>query len=346
MDLIARQTKQRNFAAANKSAAAFFKAYPKSPGAPDVWIMLGDMETTPDRAVEHYRAVLTGYKKYRRCDYARYRICEIHYLLSRWEPLRDDALPGTRLAKSRYYDAFLFFSVISLMRTDDYERAEQLCRARIESDHDYNNLARTLLILASIHRATTGHSREYINSIREIAVGYPSADAMPAALFMLGDFYERKRMYDEAYSAYSDLISGYPGSPEAAEAAKNIAAVKKHKPRRVFYLPAKKIVDDAESLDISPERDLPDEADAPVYYAVSVGPFDSMKTAAGIKKELVEFDPIKTVRLSSGFALYVGRCRDEASALELRVRLAEEIGLNGRIVRVSSGGNRSYIYGE
>ena len=183
MDLIARQTKQRNFAAANKSAAAFFKAYPKSPGAPDVWIMLGDMETTPDRAVEHYRAVLTGYKKYRRCDYARYRICEIHYLLSRWEPLRDDALPGTRLAKSRYYDAFLFFSVISLMRTDDYER-EQLCRPTSSP---------TMTTTTGAHapdprfhpQGPTGHSEN-----TSIDPGNrrqpPSADAMPAALVMLG----------------------------------------------------------------------------------------------------------------------------------------------------------------
>ena len=244
VDRIAQLAQRHDGAAANKTAAAFFRAYPRSPRTPDVWILLGDMETTPDSAIDHYRSIITNYKKYRRCDYARYRICEIQYLLSRWEPLRDDALPGTGLTKSRYYDAFLFFSVISLMRTEAYDRAEQLCRARIETDHDYNNLARTLLILASIHKATTGHSREYINSIREIALGYGSTDAMPAALFMLGDFYQRKRMYDESYSAYLDLISGYPGSPEAAEAAKIIASVKKHNPRRVYYLPAKKIVDE------------------------------------------------------------------------------------------------------
>ncbi len=346
MDRITLLAKRHDTTVANKTAAAFFKAYPASPRIPDAWIILGDMETTPDRAIEHYRSVITGYKNYRRCDYARYRICEIHYLRSRWEPLRDDALPGTRLTKSRHYDAFLFFSVIALMHTEAYDRAEQLCRGRIESDHDYNNLARTLLILASIHKATTGHSRDYINSIREIAVGYGSADAMPAALFMLGDFYEHKRMYNESYSAYSDLISGYPGSPEAAEAAKNIAAVKRHNPRRVFYLPVKKIIDDTESLDISPEKDLPENTEAPVYYAISIGPFDSMKTVTGIKKELIEFDPIKTVRLSRGFSLYVGRCRDEDEALELRIRLAEEHGINGRIVRVSAGDRQSFIYGE
>ena len=101
-----------------------------------------------------------------------------------------------------------------------------------------------------------------------------------------------------------------------------------------------------ESIDISPEKDAPEDTEATVYYAISVGPFNSMKIVNGIKKELVDFDQIKTVRLSSGYALYVGRCRDEESALELRVRLAEEVGINGRIVRISAGDRQSFIYGE
>ena len=346
VDRIAELAKRRDCSTANRKAAEFFRAYPNSSRTPEVWTILGDMETSPDRAIEHYRAVTDGYPSYRKADYARYRICEIQYLLSRWEKLRDDASPGTRLSGSRYGDRFFFFYVTALVRTEDYDRAEKACRSRIESDHDYNNLARTLLILASIHRATTGLSRDYISDIRELARGYGTSDAYPAALYMLGDFYEQKHKYDEAYSAYTDLMSKYPGSPEALEASRKIPALRKHDPRRVFYLPAKKLVDDTESLDIAPEKDAPEENDAPVYYAVSVGPFNSIKTVNGIKKELVDFDPIKTVRLSRGFTLYVGRCRDEESALALRVRLAEEAGINGRIVRVSAGGRQSFIYGE
>jgi TolA-binding protein len=343
---IAAQAQCHDYKAANKTATAFFKAYPRSQRTPEVWIILGDMEASPDRAIEHFRAVLDNYPSHGRADYARYRICETHYLQSRWEKLKDDARPGTKLKKSRYRDRFFFFYVTALLRTGDYETAEKACTARIESDHDFNNLARTLLILASIHKATTGMSRQYIGDLRELAQGYGSTDAYPAALYLLGDFYEQKRKYNEAYSAYTDLVAKYPGSPEAVEAAKKLAEVKKHDPRRVFYLPGRKIVNDTESLDIAPERDMPEENEASVYYAVSVGPFDAQKTASSIKKELVDFEAIKTVKLSSGYALYVGRCRNEDEALELRIRLAEEHGLNGRIVRVSAGGKQSYIYGE
>ena len=343
---ITAQAKSRDYKAANKTAAAFFKSYPHSARTPEVWIILGDMEPSPDRAIEHYRAVIDDFKTYAKADYARYRICEIQYLLSRWEKLRDDAGPGTKLRKSRYRDPFFFFYATALLRTGDYDRAEKACRSRIESDHDYNNLARTLLVLASIHKSTTGLSREYIADLRELAQGYGTTDAYPAALYMLGDFYEQKQKYNESYSAYTDLVAKYPGSPEAMEAAKKLMEVTKHDPHRVFYLPGRKIVDDTESIDITPEKDVPEENESAVYYAVYVGPFDARQSVMAIKKELVEFDPVKTVSMKGGYALYVGKCRNEDEALELRVRLAEEHGLNGRIVRVSSGGKQSYIYGE
>ena len=74
-------------------------------------------------------------------------------------------------------------------------------------------------------------------------------------------------------------------------------------------------------------------------------PFSSRK-AAELKGLLKEFDFLRTVKLRDGFALYVGRGPDEESALKLKVRLAEEYGINGRIVRISGDGDRSYIYGE
>ena len=55
---------------------------------------------------------------------------------------------------------------------------------------------------------------------------------------------------------------------------------------------------------------------------------------------------MKMVRLKNGYALYVGKRPDEEAAMKLKMRLAEEYGINGRIVRISGDGQRSYIYGE
>ena len=77
-----------------------------------------------------------------------------------------------------------------------------------------------------------------------------------------------------------------------------------------------------------------------------MGPLASSRKAAELKGLLKDFDFIKTVKLKNGYALYVGRGPDEESALKLKIRLAEEYGINGRIVRISGDGERSYIYGE
>jgi hypothetical protein len=42
--------------------------------------------------------------------------------------------------------------------------------------------------------------------------------------------------------------------------------------------------------------------------------------------------------------IYLGQYRDTDSALEIRIRLAEEYGINGNIVRFSIQGDKSYIY--
>jgi hypothetical protein len=50
--------------------------------------------------------------------------------------------------------------------------------------------------------------------------------------------------------------------------------------------------------------------------------------------------------LKNGYAVYVGRCPDEDSVLKVKIRLAEEYGINARIVRISIDEKNSYIYGD
>jgi tetratricopeptide (TPR) repeat protein len=346
LDLIRKQAQENDHAAVNKQAAEFFKAYPNSKKVPDVRLILADIEHSPEESIEKYRVIVTKYKYYPKRDYAQFRICEIKYLQSRWEDLITDSREGIRLGPGAYSDRFRFFLIIGLIHKEDYDSAEKECRLLIDGNHDYHNMARSLLILSHIYRSTSGLSREYINTVREIALGYGNADTFPATLCLLGEFYEQKRMYDESYSAYSDLMSKYPGSPEASEATKRVQTLMKHNPRRVFYLPGKKIVDNTEIIDITPDIDVPEANGSSSFYSISVGPFPSVKNANEIKSLLKEFEFIKTVRLKNGYALYVGKSPDEESAMKVKMRLAEEYGINGRIVRISGDGQRSYIYGE
>jgi len=327
-------------------SARFFKAHPGSPHVPDVRLVLAEIEASPDEAISKYRAVVSRYPRYGRRHLAQYRICEIAFLQSKWDVLAREAREGQRLGKSPHDGKFGRYLVIALIHTGDYADAERECRRLIDTDHEYETMARSLLLLAHILRSASGFSREYIAAVRDIALGYAGSDAIQAVLYLLGEFYESRKMYDESYSAYSDLVSKYPGSPEAAEASRRMKGLMKHGPRRVAYLPGRKILDSTENIDIHPEKNLPEEDASAAFYSISVGPLASSRKAAELKGLLKEFDFLRTVKLRDGFALYVGRGPDEESALKLKVRLAEEYGINGRIVRISGDGDRSYIYGE
>lgn len=327
-------------------SAVFFKAHPESALVPDVRLILADIETSPDEAISNYRTVAARYRRYGRRHYARYRICEITFLQSKWDVLAREAREGLHMGKSAYDGKFGRFLVIALIHTGDYAGAERECRRLIDTDHEYGTMARSLLLLAHILRSASGFSREYIATIRDMALGYADSDAIQAVIYLLGEFYENRQMHDESYSAYFDLVSKYPGSPEAAEASRRMKGLMKHNPRRVAYLPGKKILDGTEKIDIHPEKKLPEEDASAAFYSISVGPLASSKKATELKGLLKEFDYLRTVKLRDGFALYVGRGPDEESALKMKVRLAEEYGINGRIVRISGDGERSYIYGE
>lgn len=329
-----------------KQSSEFFKLYPESPLIPDVRLVLAEFEESPEGSIAKYRVLVNKYGYYRKRDYALLRICEIEYLQARWKELGPDARAGLDLAAGGYKNDFRYFLIISQIHSGEYDTAEKECRGLIDTDHDYNNMARSLLILAHIHRNTSGLSREYITTIREIAVGYDRSDALPATLYLLGEFYEKKGMFDESFSAYSDLAAKYPGSPEATEAAKRIGTLMKHTPRRVRYLPGETIFALTDNIDIRPETEIPEENQGPSFYSISVGPFPSAKSANGIRALLTGFDFMKMVRLKNGYALYVGKGPDEEAAMKLKMRLAEEYGINGRIVRISGDGQRSYIYGE
>ncbi len=328
----------------------FFRLYPKSDHIPDIRLMIAENEKNPEEAIRKYRVLVDKYRYYQKRDYAQFRICEILYLVARWSRLRVEAQKGAKLfPKSSYHVNFQLFLAKSLIFLDQLDEASKILKKIARTNHHYENLSLAILLLAHIDKYTSGYSKKYITGITEIIVGFKNSDTTPTALYLLGSYYERKRDYDRSYSAYTDLIKQYPRSPESVYAREHINRIEKYHPQKVAYIPDSAILENIDTIDIRPEIDLENRAPsrADLVYAISLGPFYNLmrtrKIAHLIKKDC---KPISIVRLRKNFVIYAGRFSDSETALTMKIRLAEEFGLNGNIVRIKRDDKKQYFYGE
>ena len=334
---------------AGKLARQFLRDHPMSGLVPDVRLVIAETETDHEKALTEFRIVRDKYRYYKRRDYAQYCICEILYMTSRWHDLYDESSQGIKLFKSSpHEDDFLYLRAIALVQLDRLDEAEKDCHRVIEKNHTYNDIARTLLLLSHITKRRSGYSREYIYTLRETALGFERAEITPSTLYLLGKFYESRNDIDHAWSAYSDVVERFPQAPEANFSKRRIAILKNKKPRRVKYLPDEKTVKETETINIQPEIPLPEQKETVQdhFYSLSIGPFSSYDEARRIKNIINDFGVVKTARLRQQYTLYLGSYRSTEGALKTKIRLAEEIGINANIVRVSGRSGMQYIYGE
>jgi hypothetical protein len=121
-----------------------------------------------------------------------------------------------------------------------------------------------------------------------------------------------------------------------------------HNPSKVEFLPSDDAIRSAERIDLRPETPLPSAAGKRgVSFSVALGPLATREEArqiAGLIKG--DFEPLRVVRVRSGFMLYAGAAGASRDALGIKIRLAEEFGLNGRVVRMVNDSERTYIYGD
>jgi len=342
------QYKIKKYKSLKKYSIEFFKKYPKSRFIPDVRLLLADIETDPQRAVKKYRVLVEKYKYFAKRDYAQYRICQILYLSSKWHKLLKESEIGIKkFPKSSYIDEYRILLILAYIYTEQYSMAKKKCLELIDQNHRKNILSRALVLLLYINKRTSGYSKKYIYNLRDLALGFGNSDRSQTIIFLLGEFYENKMDYNKAYSAYIDVITKFPESPEAKLAKKRIKYTLKHNPKRVLYFPNKKIIKDTEIIDIKPEIELDDnEIDDNKHYSISIGPFKSILRAKKIRKLLNEFKHNRIVRTKSGYIIYIGKMNDSETSLKIKIRLAEEFGINGKIVRILGDSKRTYIYGE
>jgi tetratricopeptide (TPR) repeat protein len=331
---------------AEKLSAQFLKNFPDSVYVPDVKMVLADIDTLPSSALKKYRTVIDKYKYYKKKDMAYLKICEILHIQSKWNELSlISAEALKKYPQSAYADSFRIFSVLSLLNLGRYDEADRECRILNNENHGYEELASSLIIMSYILKNETGHSKEYFSILTELANGFSSSKNHSSILYLLAEFYESKKNFDRAFSAYSDIIGLYPKSPEASMAADKIKKIQKYNPKKTSYLPESNYADDSGSIDIKPEIDI-DNADAESYYSVSITGFSDKNEALEIKKITDKIGESITVKVKNGYSIYIGKFSTQDEVITAKVRLAEEYGINGNIVRISGGKEKRYIYGE
>jgi tetratricopeptide (TPR) repeat protein len=331
---------------AEKFSSQFFKSFPESVYVPDVKMILADIETSPSSAVKKYKAVIDNYKYYNKKDIAYLKISEILHIQSRWdELLKTSAEAMKKFPQSGFAGNFRVFSVLSLLNLGRFDEADRECRILNNENHGYEELSSSLIIMSYIIKNETGHSKEYFLLLSELAAGFSSSTNHPAILYLLADFYESKKNYNKAFSAYSDITGLYPKSPEASMASDKIKKIQKFNPKKTSYLPDNNYTDDSGLIDIKPEIDI-ENTEMETYYSVSVGIFSGKNEALEIKKITDKIGESVTVKVKKGFIIYIGKYSTQDEVITAKIRLAEEYGINGNIVRVSSGKDKRYIYGE
>jgi tetratricopeptide (TPR) repeat protein len=331
-----------------QTAKEFFKEYPGSNLIADVRLILAEKEQDPDQALCQFRILVDKYRYFDKRDYAQYKVCEILYLQSKWNELEQEARKGISLVREgAHLVKYKFFLAKALIRQEEFDKAKEVCLDITETDHTYDTLSDALLLLSYINRNIYGMSGSYLYSLSEIISGFRESGSMPAALYMLGRYYESRAEYDKAYSAYTDLVNDFPRSPESESSRRQLEKIARYNPVKTAYMPDKEKIRNTD-IDIQPEIDISDEAKgAVVQYSISLGPFYSINNAKKIK-ELIEndFQPVEIIRLRNAYSIHAGRFVDTDSAVNTKIRLAEEFGINGNIVKIVRQGNNIYRYEE
>lgn len=328
----------------------FYKEYPDSDYVADIRLILADMEKIPAEAVNQYRIIVDKYRYFKARDYAQLRICEILNLLSKWSDMRQESIKGEQnFRESSLLISFRFLHAQAAVKLERFDEAREICLDIAGHDHSRENLSKALLLLSHINRKTSGLSRSYLYSLNEIITGFGDSPALPAAIFLMGRFYESRNDYDKAYSAYIDVKTRFPKSPEAGYSEARLSDIAVHNPSKTRYLPPAETIENIDKIDIQPEIDIDENEDTAgkIIYSISLGPFETEKHALDIKKLISrDFSPLKIVSINGGFIMYVGRETDLDAAASTKVRLAEEFGINGNLVKMIKDSERLFIHEE
>lgn len=326
----------------------FHKKYPSSARRGEVYVMMAQNEVMVDDALAFYRKALK-FLKGTRALHTRRHICQILQLTSRWDDLKREAEAAYDATSDSENKAFFLVHLArAYLSEQEYEKAAKLCEKAIALTKDPDHLLPAYLLLSHTIRKETGYSQGYFSTLRNILEKFNCSEGMPSALYLLGKAYYHRQDYNKAYSTFRQLQAQFPRSPEASLAAEKIAMLEKRNPTLVPFIPDDAFLQSLEKIDLNADYPTEEEQrERKMFYAVMLGPLDHKSDAIIIARSIKdEFAPVRIVRSMDGYSVFAGNFTSPSQATTMKIRLAEEMGYNGKVVRFRRENNKTYIYGE
>jgi hypothetical protein len=307
--------------------ATFLKKYKKSSRSNDIRFIAIKHEELPVTSLAYCESILRSGSAATDKIKAYLWMCDLLYLTSRYEECADASRKALSLSPAADDKrTLLLLRIRSLLMLQEYDSASILLKANRKILSSEGDLLRSEIVMR------TGDGTD------------PSAankDLTPSRLYMTARKFEQGHQNDFAFSAYKDLRTKFPRSPEAMVSSAVYATLEKSGAKYSSNYSSK-----SSRLNFTPEYTV-EETPQSLVYAVLIGPVYDLKEAQGIKKEMTpDFNGILLVRGKDGFYLYVGSEPSAEKALALKVRIAEEYALNGKIALKKEESGREYIYGE
>ena len=311
-----------------KNCKYFLKKFPQSANVQDVKLILAKSEKSPTAALKLYDSILLNNARTDVFDDAVIAACQLSCLLSRYDSCERYARMAVRKHSSSSKSAASYL-VRSDIMLQNYDEAS-------------SNLNRYSDFFTSVDKTFYLNTIKVHTGFEDALTGKNISDASLLYIFGRNFEYQNNRQY--AYSAYKDLVKKYPRSPEAL-----LCIGKVHSFEKCSVKYSSEYLKSAKNKPVdsmSPDREISDDQ-SDLVYSVLVGPFTSEKEARILKKEMTEdFDGVVIVKNGKGYLVFIGNEPSAEMAVSLKVRLAEEFGLNGKIVQRRNDNGREYIYGD
>lgn len=320
----------------------FSDRYPRSGRTGELMFLFAESADTAAESLRRHRLCALQ-RFYPHSEISRLAVCRILFLQSSWKELKAESASGIKTGGAKTND-FVRYHTLASIESGDIDSAENDISRLLAEEMDFNSRAITILIRSHLEKIRSGFSRQYIYSLRESAVDYRDSDYFQTALYFLGEFHDNNGDIDRAYSAYSDLVKFYPESPEAEYAAEKLNELKKNNPSRMGYIPSAKRPASNREIDI--RHDSPaEEVQGDEYYSVTIGPLPSAADMKEISR-MLKGTTVRKVKSKGGYSLVAGKFDSKESAYRLKIRIAEEYGINGRIVHITEKEGKIFVYGE
>jgi tetratricopeptide (TPR) repeat protein len=288
-----------------------------------------------DEALKSYmnNAVRSPEKKIKSLTVA----CEILLLQEKWKELHDTALEAVKAGKKS--ELFRLYLAKASFKLGRVKAAEKECE-RIANMNHGPVLPLALFIQAHAADLRSKSINTFIQDMFDIAQGFPGSGITASVLYALGKKYDSIGDKKNSTETFEELNSRFPRSPEAQMTSSSLRTSSRMNASLTSKIPAKSIPENQNN-----EKNYK-TAEKRSIFSIAIGPIEDSILAKEIINLAKKSAPCRQIKSRRGIMLYCGEADTFEAALKIKTRLAEEHGINGRAVIVSSDGRMKQVYGE